>query len=68
MIDEFRKYKPSLQVLKKQGIHKLIIKGGNIEWFCNNLHVKDCYEGSYELLAKYEFLYAPASQYLYALK
>src|SRR3989344_741116 len=68
VIDEFRKYKPSLQVLKKQGIHKLIIKGGNIEWFCNNLHVKDCYEGSYELLAKYEFLYAPASQYLYALK
>lgn len=59
----FDKDHTSFEQLKKHGITKLFIKGGDIKWFCNRLKIADCYEGSYKLLAEYQL----NSKYLYEI-
>lgn len=53
-----------LKDIKKQNISKLMIKGGDIHWFCRELDIKDCKNVKVELLASYE----PAKLYLYAIR
>lgn len=59
----FDKDKKSLEQLQKQGITKLFIKGGSIEWFCERLKIKDCYSFNYKLIAQH----SPDPKYLYSL-
>ncbi len=50
--------------LKKAGISKLLIKHGDIQWFCTLWELTDCSINSYKLLA----VYPPAGQYLYKIR
>jgi hypothetical protein len=49
----FQQNDRSFALLKKNKITKLLIKGGNIEWFCKTLSVKDCNAKDAVLLATY---------------
>jgi hypothetical protein len=43
----------SFNVLKKKKITKILIKGGDIKWFCTRLELSDCSQNSVKLLATY---------------
>ncbi|OGH11514.1 MAG: hypothetical protein A3B38_01760 [Candidatus Levybacteria bacterium RIFCSPLOWO2_01_FULL_36_13] len=49
----FDKNDNSLKLLKKQGISKLMIRGGDIKWFCENLSIKDCIIEKYSLISSF---------------
>ena len=52
-------------VLKKHGVTKLVIKGGDINWFCKTAGVTNCSSSAYKLLSSYnEF----PTYYLYSIK
>lgn len=68
VVDIFRNNGNSIESIVKSGYTKLLIKGGNIQWFCNTMKVKNCYEQDFKLLASAKFSHAPASQYLYSIK
>jgi len=50
-------------LLIKKNATKLLIKGGDINWFCAKLKLIGCDSSKYKLLASY----APSLQYLYAI-
>lgn len=54
--------KKSLKQLKQNNISKLLIRGGDIDWFCNKLHI-ECKNETIKELASYK----PANQYLYEI-
>lgn len=54
----------SLAVFKRSNIDKILIKHGDMNWFCKTVNISDCNQAQYRLLAYYE----PAQQYLYELK
>lgn len=68
VVDIFRNNGNSIESIVKSGFIKLLIKGGDIQWFCNTMKVKDCHKQNFELLGSSEFSHAPASQYLYNIK
>lgn len=47
------KKRESFDKLKKEGVTKLAIMGGDIEWFCKTLLLKDCDATKVELLATF---------------
>ena len=54
----------SFDNFKRAGFTKLLIKHGDMEWFCGQLELTGCSPNKYTFLS----YYAPAQQYLYALK
>lgn len=60
----FFKNKKSLKQLSQAGIGKVIIKGGDMEWFCKKISISDCDNHGYELIAYYK----QAMQYMYVVK
>lgn len=60
----FFKNQRMLKQLKESNISKLLIRGGDINWFCQKLQVLDCNKEKYVELASY----TPAKQYLYEIK
>lgn len=54
----------SFDTIKKAGITKLIVKRGDMQWFCEQLELSGCIPDKYVLLASF----APAKQYLYQLR
>lgn len=58
------KNKRMLNQLKENNVSKLIIRGGDINWFCHKLQVLDCNKEKYIELSSY----TPAKQYLYEIK
>lgn len=63
-ISYFFKKEKSLKQLSKAGIGKIIIKGGDMKWFCKKINVSDCNNDSYKIIAYYK----PAMQYMYVVK
>lgn len=63
-ISYFLKNKKSLKQLSQAGIGKVIIKGGDMKWFCKKINISDCNNDSYEIVAYYK----PAMQYMYVVK
>jgi len=55
----------SLSTLKKWGITKLFIKGGDISWFCKNAGVTNCNSSEYTLISVYNEY---PNYYLYTIK
>lgn len=55
----------SFELLKKKGFTKIFIKGGDINYFCKQINMKDCSSSHYVLLSSY--IPFP-SYYLYSLK
>lgn len=49
----FSKDKRSLDLLKERKITRLLIKGGDIEWLCKKLTLKDCNKDRVKILATY---------------
>ncbi len=49
----FGKNKKSFGLLNKNNVTKLLIKGGDVEWFCKRLALTDCREDRTKLLASY---------------
>lgn len=49
----FGKNNKSFDLLKNNDITKLLIKGGDIEWFCKRLELTDCRKDKTKLLATY---------------
>lgn len=49
----FEKKHQSFSLLKKGGISLLFIKGGEIDWFCKRLYLRDCSSSQVTLLATY---------------
>lgn len=49
----FEKKHQSFSLLKKNGISLLFIKGGEIDWFCKRLYLRDCNSSHVILLATY---------------
>lgn len=43
----------SIDTLKKKGVTMLLIKGGDFEWFCKRLELRDCTPEKVRLLASY---------------
>ena len=66
--DVFRKIGRSLSLLSKNGATKLLIKGGDMAWFCKTENLVDCSKHNYVFLTSYVFSDLSASQYLYAFK
>lgn len=60
----FTKSNKDFLLLKKEGFTKLLVRGGDIAWFCNLLPVKNCDKNKYLLLSSYPKL----SMYLYEIK
>lgn len=52
----------TLKSLKDKGATKLLMLGGNIDWFCYRLRITDCNKGKRKLLAAY------GARYLYELR
>ncbi len=44
----------SIEILKKYGVNKLMIRGGDIQWFCERINLKDCKSNSYSLISSYQ--------------
>ena len=65
--DIFRKGERSLDALNKHGANKLLILGGDIDWFCKMEKLTDCSKNNYKLLTSYRFPTTASSQYLYEL-
>lgn len=63
-IEYFMEKEKTITVLKKNNINKLLIKHGNMDWFCEEVGISDCDSSQYRLLAQYD----RAQQYLYELK
>lgn len=59
----FTPQKKRIVDLKRAGLSKLLIRGGDIEWFCKTVPVSDCKSYTFEKLVED----APAKQYLYRL-
>lgn len=38
---------------KKNNVTKILIRGGDIEWFCNKIKIKNCNKESYSLISSY---------------
>ncbi|HUD10005.1 MAG TPA: hypothetical protein VMR77_04375 [Patescibacteria group bacterium] len=55
----------SFSALKKWGITKLFIKGGDINWFCKNTGITNCNSSKYTLISVYN---GYPTYYLYAIK
>ncbi|MCL5432987.1 MAG: hypothetical protein M1524_02630 [Patescibacteria group bacterium] len=55
----------STEILKSKRASKLLIKGGNIEWFCDKIGLADCNSSNYSLVSTYS---AHPSYYLYNIK
>ncbi|MBU4017097.1 hypothetical protein KKF69_06530 [Patescibacteria group bacterium] len=49
----FSKDKRSFDLLKEKKVTRLLIKGGDIEWFCKRLAIKGCSKEKVKLLATY---------------
>lgn len=49
----FSKYDKSIELLKKNKVTKLLIKGGDFEWFCKELSLIGCNFQKVKLLATY---------------
>lgn len=49
----FSKDHRSFDLLKERGITRLFVKGGDIEWFCDRLALKNCGKERVKLLASY---------------
>lgn len=60
----FKKENNKFSELKKYNINKLLIRGGDINWFCNELDVIDCSTSKVILITKYD----PANLYLYKIE
>ena len=53
------------ELLKKGKVSKIMIRGGDIQWFCKKINIKNCNENNYTLISSYlEHPY----YYLYNLK
>lgn len=59
----FDRNKKTFSLLKKSGVSKLLLYGGNINWFCKNIHLTDCNNSKYKLLVSYPH----GNRYLYSL-
>jgi len=64
--DIFKKDR-SLNALSKRGADKLLLLGGDIDWFCKTENLTDCSINKYKLLTNYKFTTTLSSQYLYQL-
>lgn len=61
----FDKQNNSFNLLKKHGITKLLIRSGDIKWFCKQINLTNCDSGKYLLISSYlEF----PNYYLYTIK
>ncbi len=49
----FSKDKRSFDLLKEKNVTRLLVKGGDIEWFCNRLSLTGCSKEKVKLLATY---------------
>lgn len=49
----YYKNKKSLNLLKQKGYTKLLIRSGDIKWFCSQMKLTDCNNSSFSLLSKY---------------
>jgi len=59
----------SFDNFKNKGATKLFIKGGDIEWFCNKINLKNCKSQNYKLLSHFSAVpYSATQYYLYAIK
>ena len=56
--------KSSFDNFKKAGLTKLLIKHGDMQWFCKQWQLRNCTPDKYTFLV----YYAPAQQYLYTLR
>lgn len=61
----FDKDRNSINSLGELGTTKLMIRGGDLKWFCNKLLLKDCEEKNYNLISKYSVY---PYYYLYKIK
>ncbi|MCL4546671.1 MAG: hypothetical protein M1576_02880, partial [Deltaproteobacteria bacterium] len=61
----FSKNERSLKLLKQNGITKLFIKGGDINYFCKKLELKDCTPNGYIYLSNFM---GSQPYYLYSIK
>ncbi len=53
------------ELLKKGNVSKIMIRGGDIQWFCKKINIKNCNKNNYALISSYlEHPY----YYLYNLK
>lgn len=59
----FDKKNTSFNLLTNKGATKLIIFGGDADWFCKKLQLTGCNPSKYKLLASYQ----PGLRYLYSL-
>ncbi|MEK7533764.1 MAG: hypothetical protein AAB600_00345 [Patescibacteria group bacterium] len=59
----FDKNHRSFDLLRKKGVTKLIVFGGDTEWFCKQLKLTGCDPSKYSLLASY----LPGLRYLYSI-
>ncbi len=55
--------KKDFNIFTRKGATKLLIRGGDINWFCSELKLKNCNK-NLKLLARYKL----SSQYLYELR
>ncbi len=61
----FDNEKKKFNLLKQNGVTKFLIRGGDIEWFCKKINIKDCNPESFSLISSYlEYPY----YYLYNIK
>lgn len=58
-------YHKDFNLLKKNKVTKLFIKGGDIKWFCNRVGINNCNPSRYSLISTYP---AYPTYYLYKLK
>ncbi len=66
--DIIRKGDRDLEYFKKRGANKLMILGGDINWFCKIEKLSNCTSDKYILLTYYKFPTINSAQYLYLLK
>ncbi len=65
----FNKNSRSFELLKKNKVTKLFIKGGDMEWFCKKISLTNCNSGQYRLLSYYSAIPHSANEYyLYEIK
>ncbi len=60
----FDKNNKSFDMFKKKGVTKLVINGGDINWFCKKLNLSGCSNNRYEFIASYSGNF----RYMYAIK
>jgi len=53
------------KLLKEKGVTKILIRGGDIKWFCEKIKINNCKSGNYSPISSYlEYPY----YYLYNIK